>query len=51
MLKRRWTIKQRIKVNDRIYAKTVRLIGPEGEQLGIFPRELALRKAEEYDSD
>ena len=51
MLKRRWTIKQRIKVNDRIYAKTVRLIGPEGEQLGIFPRELALRKAEEYDLD
>ncbi|MCM8774235.1 MAG: translation initiation factor IF-3 [Candidatus Omnitrophica bacterium] len=32
-------------------AKTVRVIGPNGEQLGIFPRENALRKAEEYDLD
>ncbi len=24
------------------------MIGPEGEQLGIFPRDLALKKAEEY---
>jgi len=29
----------------------VRLISPEGEQLGIFPRQLALKKAEEYGLD
>lgn len=29
----------------------MRLIGPEGEQLGIFPRELALKKSEEYELD
>ncbi|MCM8756556.1 MAG: translation initiation factor IF-3 [Candidatus Omnitrophica bacterium] len=29
----------------------MRVIGPNGEQLGIFPRENALRKAEEYDLD
>ncbi|HDN85946.1 MAG: translation initiation factor IF-3 [Candidatus Omnitrophota bacterium] len=40
-----------IRVNERIFAKTVRLIGPNGEQLGIFPRDLALRKAEEFDLD
>ena len=40
-----------VRVNERIFAKTVRLIGPEGEQLGVFPRELALKKAEEYDLD
>jgi len=27
------------------------LISPEGEQLGIFPRQLALKKAEEYGLD
>ena len=40
-----------VRVNERIFAKTVRLIGPEGEQLGVFPRELALKKAQEYDLD
>jgi len=29
----------------------LRLIGPEGEQLGIFSRDLALRKADECDLD
>lgn len=29
----------------------MRLIGAEGEQLGIFPRDLALRKAEEAELD
>ncbi|MBN2484303.1 MAG: translation initiation factor IF-3 [Candidatus Omnitrophica bacterium] len=40
-----------IRVNFRIRAATVRLIGAEGEQLGIFPRDLALRKAEEAELD
>jgi translation initiation factor IF-3 len=40
-----------VRVNERIFAKTVRLIGPKGEQLGIFPRDLALKKTEEFDLD
>jgi len=40
-----------IRVNERIFAKTVRLIGPEGEQLGVFPRDMALKKALEADYD
>lgn len=27
------------------------MIGPEGEQLGIFPRDMAIKKAQEYDLD
>lgn len=42
---------RRERINDRIYAKTMRVIGPEGQQLGIFPREQALKKAEEFDLD
>ncbi len=38
-------------MNTRIFAKTLRVIGPDGEQLGIFPREHALKKAEEYGLD
>lgn len=33
--------------NDRITAKEIRLIGKEGEQLGIVSREEALRRAQE----
>lgn len=40
-----------VRVNDRILAKTVRVIGPEGEQLGIFPLNTALDKAESFDLD
>jgi len=40
-----------VRVNERIFAKTLRIIGPEGEQLGIFPKELALKKADEADLD
>ncbi|UCD15372.1 MAG: translation initiation factor IF-3 [Candidatus Omnitrophota bacterium] len=40
-----------VRVNERIFAAKVRLIGTEGEQLGIFPRELALRKADEAGLD
>ncbi|MDD5194533.1 MAG: translation initiation factor IF-3 [Candidatus Omnitrophica bacterium] len=40
-----------VRVNERIFAKTLRLIGPEGEQLGVFPRDLALKKAQEYELD
>ncbi|MCM8819585.1 MAG: translation initiation factor IF-3 [Candidatus Omnitrophica bacterium] len=40
-----------VRVNEKIFAKTVRVIGPDGEQLGIFPKEQALRKANEYGLD
>ncbi|MCK9614038.1 MAG: translation initiation factor IF-3 [Candidatus Omnitrophica bacterium] len=40
-----------IRVNEKIFAKTLRIIGPEGEQLGIFPKELALKKADEAELD
>ncbi|MFH1318015.1 MAG: translation initiation factor IF-3 [Candidatus Omnitrophota bacterium] len=40
-----------VRINDRIFSSSVRLIGPEGEQLGIFPRDLALRKAVEAELD
>jgi len=40
-----------VRVNQRIIAKTLRVIGPEGEQLGVFPRDIALKKAEEFDLD
>ncbi|MCM8787236.1 MAG: translation initiation factor IF-3 [Candidatus Omnitrophica bacterium] len=40
-----------MRVNEKIFAKTVRVIGPDGEQLGIFPKEQALKKAADYDLD
>jgi len=40
-----------VRVNRRIFSKSLRLIGPDGEQLGIFPRELALKRAEEEGLD
>lgn len=40
-----------VRVNERIFAKTLRLIGPEGEQLGVFPRDMALKKTEEFNLD
>lgn len=39
------------KINDEITAKTVRVIGPKGEKLGLFLINKALEKAEEYDLD
>jgi translation initiation factor IF-3 len=29
----------------------MRVIGPDGQQLGVFPRDLALKKAEEFELD
>lgn len=40
-----------VRVNDRIMAKTVRVIGHKGEQLGVFPRDIAISKADELDLD
>ncbi len=40
-----------VRINERIFAKTMRVIGPDGQQLGVFPRDLALKKAEEFELD
>jgi len=40
-----------VRVNEKIFAKTLRIIGSQGEQLGIFPKELALKKADEAGLD
>lgn len=44
-------IERRVRVNERIMAKTLRIIDPEGKQLGIFPREMAIKKAQEFELD
>src|SRR5574344_1240536 len=38
-------------VNERIHFPEVRLIGPNGEQLGVLSRYDAMKKAEEYELD
>lgn len=38
-------------VNERIRSKEVRLIGKDGEQIGVVPREEALRMAEQAELD
>jgi translation initiation factor IF-3 len=40
-----------LRINDRITARSVRLIGAAGEQLGVQPIEEALRLADEADLD
>ena len=40
-----------VRVNERIFAKEVRTVGPGGEQLGVLSRDIALEKAEGMDLD
>ncbi len=42
---------KKMRVNEQIRAKEVRLIGPDGKQIGIVPLSEALKTAEEYDLD
>jgi translation initiation factor IF-3 len=44
-------VKKRVRVNLRIVAENLRLISPEGEQLGIVTRKEALDKAREHGLD
>ena len=44
-------IDKNARVNEGIRAKEVRLIGPEGDQIGIKPIEEAMELAEELDLD
>ena len=39
------------RINDRIRANEVRLVGPEGEQVGVVRLDIALRLAQENDLD
>ena len=39
------------RINDRIRASEVRLVGPEGEQVGVVRIDIALRLAQESDLD
>jgi len=39
------------RINDRIRASEVRLVGPEGEQVGVVRVDIALRLAQENDLD
>lgn len=39
------------RINDEIRAKEIRLLGPEGEMLGIVHPRDAMRKAEEFEMD
>jgi len=42
---------RKYRINDRIRIKTVRAIGPDGEQLGIIPTVEAMQKAKQYGLD
>ena len=44
-------IQKYVRVNDRIRVAKVRVIGPQGEQLGIVPIQKALDMAEQYELD
>lgn len=44
-------IEKHVRVNDGIRAREVRVVGPDGKQIGIKPLEEALRLAEEMDLD
>jgi len=44
-------LKKKYRVNEQIKAKDVRLIGPDGKQIGIVPLSEALRYAEDYGLD
>lgn len=44
-------LKNKYRVNEKIRAKEVRLIGPDGKQIGIVPLSEALRIAEDHGLD
>lgn len=44
-------ISRPLRVNQRIRIKEVRLIGPDGEQMGVVPTQDALQKAQEFGLD
>jgi translation initiation factor IF-3 len=51
LIKEGCQIEKNVRVNEGIKAKEVRLVGPDGNQIGIKPVEEALQMAEEMDLD
>lgn len=51
MLGKGGTIRKNIRINEGIRSYTVRLIGPQGEQMGVVNMRDALKKAEDFDLD
>ena len=49
--RRRRTIERKLRVNEKIRAREIRLIGPDGGQLGIMTPDQALRVAQEAGLD
>lgn len=45
------TINKYIRINDRIRVPQVRVIGPEGDQLGVMPIQKALETANQHELD
>jgi translation initiation factor IF-3 len=45
------TIKKFIRINDRIRVPEVRLIGPDGNQLGVVPIQRAMEMANQHELD
>ncbi len=45
------TIKKFIRINERIRTPQVRVVGPDGNQLGIMPIQKALEAANQYELD
>ncbi|SHK27036.1 bacterial translation initiation factor 3 (bIF-3) [Caminicella sporogenes DSM 14501] len=48
---RRWTTIKKVEINEQIRDREVRLIGPDGEQIGIMSSKEALKIAEEKKLD
>ena len=48
---RRWRIEERVRVNNQIRLSPVRLVGADGEQVGVVPLDEARRAAEEAGLD
>ncbi|EPH00219.1 translation initiation factor IF-3 [Propionibacterium sp. oral taxon 192 str. F0372] len=51
MANKEWIISNEFRINERIRVPEVRLVGPQGEQVGIVKVEQALQLAREHDLD
>ena len=49
--KKRQDTRRFYRINERIFASTLRVLDPEGKQIGVMPRFEALKKAKEMQVD
>ena len=49
--RKKYNPKNRTRINNAIYAKELRVVGPDGENIGVLSTEDALKKAEELKLD